>query len=223
MDVAGGPAGSAEQAWRSLRQMGEIQFAPVKPPPPDPPVVLPHFLEAALRGIDKALFWIGEHVLAPLGLVLSRSGTLIVALLVLVVLGALAWLGWTLVLPALRARKAAVAPLDGEPDSRAALILLEDADRLAGEGRFAEAVHLLLQRSVADILARQPGSLEPSSTAREIATLGVLAPAAAQAFATMAQEVERARYALRAPGLAEWQRARAAYAAFAQPAGRLAA
>jgi hypothetical protein len=77
-----------------------------------------------------------------------------------------------------------------------------------------------LQRSVADIAAARPDWLSPSSTAREIALLPALPATARQAFATMAEEVERARYALRAPGLGEWQRARGAYAAFAlEPIG----
>ena len=99
--------------------------------------------------------------------------------------------------------------------SNAALALLEDADALAAQGRFDEAVHLLLQRSVHHIASARPDWLSPSSTAREISLLPGLPAAARQAFLLITREVERSLYALRALAADDWHRARAAYAAFA--------
>ena len=93
--------------------------------------------------------------------------------------------------------------------------MLDDADRLAAEGRFDEATHLLLQRSVGQIAAARPEWLEPSSTAREIAALPALPEPARHAFGVIAERVERSLFALRRLGPDDWQAARAAYADFA--------
>ncbi len=91
------------------------------------------------------------------------------------------------------------------------------ADRLAAEGRFDEATHLLLQRSVGQIAAARPDLVEPATTARELAAMGALPDAARTAFGTIAGRVERSLFALRALGADDWQAARAAYADFALP------
>ena len=96
-----------------------------------------------------------------------------------------------------------------------ALALHDDADRLAAEGRYDEATHLLLKRSVGQIAAARPGLLEPSSTAREIAELPALSEAARGAFALIAGRVERSLFALRSLTADDWRAARAAYADFA--------
>ena len=107
-----------------------------------------------------------------------------------------------------------------QPETGAALTLLEEADRLAAEGRFEEATHLLLQRSVAQIASARPGWLEPSATAREIAMLPALPETARRAFAVIAERVERSLFALRRLSAEDWHVARAAYAEFAQVAPR---
>ena len=101
------------------------------------------------------------------------------------------------------------------PDRAQALALLEDADRLAGEGRYDEAVHLLLQRSVGHIAAARPEWLDPSSTAREITRLPGLPDAARRAFSAIAERVERSLFALRSLDAQDWTVARAAYSDFA--------
>ena len=132
-------------------------------------------------------------------------------------LGALV-LVWRIVAPliaARRGRKEEVAEVDWAPTHAAAVALLEDADRLAAEGRFGEAVHLLLQRSVSHIAEAQPDWLQPASTAREIAGLPLLPPAARQAFGVIATRVERSLFALRDLDADDWRIARSAYADFA--------
>lgn len=187
--------------------MREIQYAPLptyKPPQSEPP----EWLKAIMRFLGK--------LIEPLGKWLGAGWSVVeIVLVVLAVIGA-AWIGWTL-FQRWRLTLALAAPAAAPPviDRAAALALLEDADALAAQGRFDEAVHLLLQRSVHHIAAARPDWLSPSSTAREIGLIPDLPAAARQAFTLIALEVERSLYALRALAADDWQRAREAYAAFA--------
>jgi hypothetical protein len=65
------------------------------------------------------------------------------------------------------------------------------------------------------LAARRPGLLKPALTARAIALLDDVPAAARQAFASLARAVERGLWAQRVLGAADWQQARADYAAFA--------
>ena len=191
--------------------MGDIQFAPLSPEPPPPPAPPPAWLRALSEWLAK---WFG-----PIGQWLAQHwraieiGTVIVAAL------ALAWGIWSVWQN--RARKARQVDADEtahwHPGAAVASALLADADQLAAAGRFDEAVHLLLRRSFDDIAMTRPDWLTPASTAREIARLNALPGAARAAFAVIAGEVERSRYALDPLGHPDWARARAAYAAFAVP------
>jgi len=98
--------------------------------------------------------------------------------------------------------------------ARGALVV-EDADRLAAQGDYAEAVHLLLKRSFGEIAAERPDWLSPASTAREIGALPALPERARSAFSTIAQVVERSLFGLRILAEPDWLRARSAYADFA--------
>lgn len=202
---AGAQAG--EHAWEAARAMREIQFAPLppyKPPHSEPP----EWLVELVSFLTK--------VFKPLGSLLGSGWSLIEILLVLLALAGAAWISWTL-FQRWRLTRALAIPAAAAPviDRAAALALLEDADALAAEGRFDEAVHLLLQRSVHHIAAARPDWLSPSSTAREISLIPGLPAAARQAFALITREVERSLYALRALAADDWHRAREAYAAFA--------
>jgi hypothetical protein len=115
----------------------------------------------------------------------------------------------------LLAPRAPVAEAAWTPNRQQAEALLDDADRLAAQGRFDEATHLLLRRSVGQIAEARPDWLNPASTAREIAGILSLPAAARAAFATIAGRVERSRYALRPLAAEDWQAAREAYADFA--------
>jgi hypothetical protein len=200
-------AGETASAWRTLRDAGDIQFAPVKPkPPPETPGWLKQFGE-----------WLRD-LFEPLGRALGMSWpTLQWVLLGLAVLLALAVL-WFLLAPVierLRMRNPTQAEEEWTPDRDAAAALLADADRLAREGRFEEAVHLLLRRSVADIAQSRPDWLLPASTAREIAQFPRLTERARAAFGVIATRVERSLFALRRLDEDDWSAARAAYADFA--------
>ena len=104
---------------------------------------------------------------------------------------------------------------DWAPDHAAARNLLAEADALARDGRFAEAVHLLMGRSVEDIARRRPGVLKPALTARCIALLDDLPPPARAAFGRIAAAVERGLWARQVIAAPEWDDARTAYEDFA--------
>lgn len=194
-----------ERDWAALHAQGDIQFAPLRPmAPPRPPAWL-----------EKLQKWLAEQ-LAPLGEWLGGNWHVLKWALLAVAVLLLALLAWRLLAPlAGWRRKPRAAEPDWSPDRGEALALLEDADALAAAGRFDEATHLLLVRSVGQIRAVRPDWLEPSSTAREIAALPSLPGGARAAFGIIAGRVERSLFALLPLGREDWLAARAAYADFA--------
>lgn len=191
--------------WRAVRADESIQYAPLpEPPQPKPP-----------EWLEKLLKWLSDH-LGPGGEWLARNWPVIKWTIAAIGVIIVAWLLWRLIAPALR-RKGQGKPEEAEwtPDHAEALALLEDADALAAEGRFDEATHLLLRRSVGQISLARPDWLEPSSTSREIAMLPALPERARRAFAVIAGRVERSLFALRPLDASDWRAARAAYADFA--------
>lgn len=105
--------------------------------------------------------------------------------------------------------------VDIRPDAASARSLLDEADALAREGRFAEAVHLLLFRSIEDIQARLEGGVPTSLTAREIAGLGHLPDRAKRALAPIIKVVEHSYFGGQQVDAAGWQHARGSYEEFA--------
>lgn len=194
--------------WDAVRAQGEIQFAPVEipveaaPPPPD------------MGWLGDFLDWLGR-VFGPAGNFIGNNFTVIAwglgALVVALLLYALARLIGPLKLPT---RSEGDEP-ELAVDQTQARLLLDEADRLAAEGRYDEATHMLLMRSVRQIADLRPDLIEPSSTAREISVLGPLPAKARHAFATIAERVERSLFALQSLSAEDWQAARAAYADFA--------
>lgn len=209
------PAGSPPAGWEDLRSDADVQFAPVTIPETPPPK--PGWLSQLL---DRLFGWLGD-VLAPLGQALAGSWwwlqwaiAALVAVFAVVLLFRLIDPAW------FRRRRGALGGATGDenawrPDTALSLALLEDADRLAAEGRFDEATRLLLQRSVSHISAVRPDWVEPSTTARELAALPALPGAARAAFGVIAVRVEASLFALRALDRTDWDAARAAYAEFA--------
>jgi len=100
------------------------------------------------------------------------------------------------------------------PDEDQARILLEDIDAMAAEGRFEEAVHTLLFRSIQDIDIRRPNTIRRSLTSREIAALQILTPATREAFAKIGAVVETSYFGGEEIGREEFDICRAAYAQF---------
>ena len=104
---------------------------------------------------------------------------------------------------------------DLRPEEARAHALLEDADRLAAEGRFAEAVHLLLFRSIDDIQEKRSGIIGRSLTAREIGALSILPDSVRSALSPIIRIVERSFFGGRDVDETGWREARASYETFA--------
>jgi hypothetical protein len=120
--------------------------------------------------------------------------------------------------PALFKRKRpASKPTVWRPDAVVARALLEEADKLAAAGRYAEAVRLILHRSIEEIDGRRPRLVKPAYTAREIGRLTDIPENARNVFVGIAGVVEKSFFGgqgLDADGFAA---CRKAYEAFAFP------
>lgn len=101
------------------------------------------------------------------------------------------------------------------PEQTRARALLEDADALAAQGRFAEAVHLLLFRSIDEIQSKRSGVIGRSLTSREIGALGVLPEPVRDTLLPIIRIVERSFFGGQDVNETGWQEARASYERFA--------
>ena len=197
--------------WQAVRGDDSIQYAPL--PEPEEPET-PEWLERFLDWLGDVFSPVGDALATAMGAIGLSWPVLQWVLLALAVLG-VGVLVFRFVQPFRHRAPEPTPQPEWAPDRHAALDLIAEADRLAAEGRFDAATHLLLQRSVGQIAELRPDLLRPSSTAREIAALPVLSDAAREAFAAIATRVERSLFALRRLDQADWQAARAAYSRFA--------
>ena len=193
--AAGADLAAAHQALLHTRGI-QFDFQAVPPPKP-PPSWLEHLLEllVTLAPLAKPVFW-----------TLLAVGAALILWFVLAEVAGLRIGG--------RKRQPAAA-IDWRPDARAARALLEDADRLAGEGRYDDALHLLLFRSIEDLSGRRPGAVRPALTSRDIAGLSVLPDGPRAAFGRIAERVERSFFGGRSVAADDFRAARADYEAFA--------
>ncbi|HYW15149.1 MAG TPA: DUF4129 domain-containing protein [Allosphingosinicella sp.] len=121
-----------------------------------------------------------------------------------------------------RRRRPAGIPADAEeegwsPEAAPARSWLREADALAAQGRYAEAVHHLLFRSIEDIGRRRPRLVRPALTSRELASAEALPPPARSLFARIAGLVEHSLFGGRPVEAADWTAARTAYADLVLP------
>jgi hypothetical protein len=209
-NAAAGSAASSNisENWQELRANADIQFAPVEVLPQEPPDL--GWLEKIFRAIGEFLEPLARAF--PSAWPFIKWGLIVVGVLIV------AYIVYRLLEPYLNTPSWEDAELEeGEwrPDAAQSLALLEDADRLAAEGKFDEATHLLLQRSVTHLADAKPDWVEPSSTARELTAIEALPDKARETFAVIAERVERSLFAMRSLGRDDWEVARAAYADFA--------
>lgn len=101
------------------------------------------------------------------------------------------------------------------PEEAPARALLQEADSLAAAGRFDEAAHLLLFRSIEDIDRRRPDLVRPALTSRDIAIAPTLPPGPKSAFGRIVQTVERSLFGGRTLEERDWKACREAYQEFA--------
>lgn len=195
--------------WRAMRSNEDIQFAPVEytPEPRD------------LDWLERLSEWLSDVFGGFFGF-LDALGPLLKWGLITVAICLVLFILYRLIEPYLMPRRktagASEATMGWYPDAQASSALLEDADRLAAEGKFDEATHLLLQRSVSHLSQARPDWVEPSSTSRELAEIEALPQKARATFRVIAERVERSLFAMRALGREDWEVARAAYADFAE-------
>lgn len=219
----GGPAQSFDQAWKGLRADESVQFqlAPAQPKPEPPAWIaeLGKWVEWALKPVGRFLRWLFSWLpdaqwARGLLILLLIAGALLIAWLVVTRIRGGAWrLPWRRGEAALGAEQA--AELEWRPDAAPARAWLEEADALAAEGRYAEALHCLLLRSVDDMAKRRPRLVRPALTARELAGSPLLPERARGLFSRLASGVERSLFGRRPVDAPEWQDARAAYAEYA--------
>lgn len=220
------PASAADRlatAHAALRADPSVQFTLTRPPPPpEPPAwlrALGRWLADLFRPIGRFLRWLSDlmpdapYARILLWMLLAAVAAAVIWMIVeRVRSGAWRW-------PA-RRRRDPVAEADGDdwiPDAAPARAWLREADRLAGEGRYAEAIHYLLFHSIDDIARRRPALRRPSLTSRELASAGLLPAAVRPLFASIAAIVERSLFGGRPVAEGDWQAARAAYADLALP------
>ncbi len=198
----------APGSWRELRGNDDIQFEQIEVPPIPPRE--PGWLDEVMQSL-------GEFF-APLGGMFGGAWPILRWVFLALLIAAVLFILWRMFGPltGLGARVAeAGEEIEWQPDREQSLALLEDADKLAADGRYDEAVRLLLQRSVGQIASARPDWVVPSSTARELAALPALSDAARAAFRTIAERVEQSLFALRSLDAGDWEAARTAYADFA--------
>lgn len=189
---------------------GQIQTGFPPPPPPPPPT--PEWLRSLFDGIGSFFEWS-----APAAKPLMWMAAALVALFLLYHFVP-AFARWV---DDLRFRRKAsgddAADAVGLAEAGAARALLAEADALAAEGRFAEAVHLLLYRSVEDIEGRRPGLVKPAMTSRDLAEARDLPTVARDAFSRIARAVEISLFGGRSIDAGAWQQCRGAYAELTVP------
>ena len=216
--AAAGGGDKFAEAYKSLRADSSIQFN-LSPPKPEPEP--PAWLQALGR-------WLRDHVFEPIGKFVTWLasflpdapyariflwGVLVVAALALAwaIFNRLRYGEWRLKLPRLAPVTDIAVEEEWAPEEAPARSWLEEADALAREGRFAEAIHHLLFRSIEDIARRRPNLLRPALTSREIAAAEVIPSRARELFAAIARLVERSLFGGRPVGEKDWLEARGAY------------
>lgn len=209
-------------AHQALKADPAIQFnLTPAPPPPKPPEWLKdlgEWLNKILKPLGKFFDWVGSMMPdAPLARLLlwtvlaAAAVTLVLLIYMRLRHGKWRW-------PWVKDEAAEFLPPEEEewrPDAAPVRSWLEEADSLAADGRFAEAIHHLLLRSVEDIARRRPRLVRPALTSRELSASDGIPAAARELFAAIALLVERSLFGGREVGRADWDEARTAYADFA--------
>lgn len=204
--IATNEAPQADGGYDAVRGNDTIQYTPIETPEPVQP-------PSWLKDVEEFL----SNVFTPVAELFGASWPVFKWVLIAGAALLLLYILWKLLAPILDLRANQSPEIEEEwvPQQSDAIALLEDADRLAAEGQYDAATHLLLQRSVGQIASARPEWVEPASTARELAALPALPEAARIAFGTIASRVENSIFALKTLGKDDWQAARSAYADFA--------
>jgi hypothetical protein len=193
---------NSQAAHAALVQQPGYQFTFPKFVPPQPPVWLlavGHFLAHYWPTIKWGIWIVAGLTLLMLAYVTVRRH-------------------WPRIVAAVKGpSKSEPASLvaDWHPTAAAARQLLHESDALAQDGRYGDAVHLILLRSIEDITAQRPLLLRPHFTSREIGALEALPHSVRDSFRKIARLVERAIFAGQPVSAGEFQTCRADYQRFA--------
>ena len=192
-------------AHNALLSDSSIQFELTMQPPPEP---LPPPDPTPPSRDWLSDFFAADHPWLRVSLwVLAALFALAIVALIVMRLRGMEW-PW---------RRAAEAEADGDwrPEAGLARTLLGQADALAAAGRYSEAAHLLLYRSIEDVDERRPDLIRKSLTSRDIAALPAIPAKPRGAFARIAMLVERGIFARRELAEPDWRECRTAYEEFA--------
>jgi hypothetical protein len=207
-----------------MRHDGSIQFnlAP-QPQSAKPPAWVEDFfrwLGKILEPVGRFLSWIGSFFpdAAYARFLLWTVIAIGAAALLWAIYNRVRYGEWRLRLPRFESPEDVAIEEEWAPEAAGARSWLEEADALAREGRFAEAIHHLLFRSVEDIANRRPALVRPALTSRELAASQVIPMRARELFAAIARVVERSLFGGRPVNEGDWLQARDAYSDFALPA-----
>lgn len=202
--VFGDPA-IIDAAHRTVRADGSIQFdLPLHQATQNPP---PLWLTDLLDAMQNFVKWVGGGWQILMWLAIAAA---ILALVFVLFAPARAWFAARLGRP-----RQPADPPRWAPQAATAHALLEAADRLAAAGHYAQAIRLILHRSIADIEQWRGDPLAPSLTGRDISRFDRLPDTARAVFRRFVADVERSLFAGNALTQADWTRARADYAGFA--------
>ncbi|MES1158345.1 MAG: hypothetical protein ABUL42_00470, partial [Terricaulis silvestris] len=202
--VAGGQDGGFAEAHRRLLADHTLQFhfeEAAKRPPPDPNAF--KWLEA-LYPFFRVLFWIGVTALA----------VLVIYMIVREVIARWPTRGGA------KKGEEALPVVEFRPTQARARALLEEADRLAREGRYGEAARVILHRSIDDMESTLSIPISPAMTSREIAGIERLSQRVRDVFSKIALAVEISLFGERDLSQAQYQECRALYESFALGASR---
>lgn len=219
-------AGNADRfaaAHAALKADSSIQFNLTRPPPePQTPEWLKAFfkwLGDVLEPVGGFLKWLASVMPdAPIARVILWTVIAIAASsLLLAIYQRLKTGAWRL--PRFRRAPMPETELDQEwaPEDAPVREWLREADALAKQGRYSEAIHHLLFRSIEDISRRRPSLVRPALTSREIGSADAIPAQAREIFVGIVQVVERSLFGGRPVGCDDWRSARAAYANFVLP------
>ncbi|MEO1029688.1 MAG: hypothetical protein AAFX02_11610 [Pseudomonadota bacterium] len=203
--------GDFERAHEALTSDPQYQFdRPFEPVVARQERETPDWLENTYDFFGNIFSFIADRfdVIGPVLLII------VIAFVVVFILREMGYVDFSRFFTAKKTETVDAGPLPYRPDQEVARMVLGDADTLAAEGRFEEAVHALLYRSIEDIRAAR-GDVEAFLTSREIGLLNELSPGGRQALGRIIQLVEGSFFGGRALGADGWHDAREAYEAFA--------
>jgi hypothetical protein len=197
------PSGFAA-AHRQLLSDPSIQFQMSPYEPPRPPAWLEplvDFLRAAFKTLSSP---IARYLLWALLAALAAT-------LLFLLIRYLAGESW----PWKKRQKTSESDDAWRPVENVARALLHDADALAAEGRFDEAAHLLLFRSIDDIDMHRPQLVQPALTSRDIAAAADIPASPRESFHAIVMMVEKSLFGGQRLAEADWTQCRSAYERFA--------